>query len=272
MNPFAISAKNDPAGEAYCPLVSRFIHEMSESFGQAIDAKDQFTKNHSDEVAVVAHALALAMGCSAFEADVIHIAGHLHDIGKIGVPDCVLAKPGPLSWQEKTIVNKHPEIGAAILRPIKDMRKLGVPELILCHHERYDGSGYPRGLGGLSIPLGARIIAVADSLSAMLQARPYRQEEMPFDAACLELANNSGRQFDTRVVSALFSIKDTVCELITCTRMSDTVPYVAAGPQPCPMVTQGPGGGKSGAVAKAETLQPAWLDAVLSGCAAKDET
>lgn len=190
-----------------CPRISIVVHELSESLGLAIDAKSPFAKNHSDEVAVVAHSMALAMGLPPQAADLVHIAGHLHDIGKIGVPDAVLTKPGPLTREEWAQMRRHPEIGAAILRPVQTMREMGVPEIVHSHHERYDGQGYPRGLRNRAIPLGARLIAVADTLSAMLQHRPYRGAKK-FEEACAEIGKCSGTQFDPRVVEAFMSVRD----------------------------------------------------------------
>lgn len=181
--------------------VTSILHQFAESLGNAIDAKDQHTSMHSDEVARVSHALALAMGLPRREADIIHVAGHLHDIGKIGVPDQVLQKTGALDSSEWRAVRKHPEAGADILRPVASLERLGVVDMVLHHHERYDGKGYPHGLQGASIPLGARIISLADSLSAMLQNRPYRKA-MTFESACRELERCSGAQFDPIVVNA----------------------------------------------------------------------
>ena len=203
--------------EEYSPGVSAILHEMSESFGRAIDAKDPFTKNHSDEVAVVSQALALAMGISARMADVIHIAGHLHDIGKIGVPDYILTKSAPLADDEWRLIKRHPATGAAILTPVVAMARLGVPELVLCHHERFDGRGYPRKLSGAGIPLGARIITLADSLSAMLQERPYRKG-MRFEDACLEIERHAGDHFDPEVVSVFGTIHEPVRQMLQCVR------------------------------------------------------
>ncbi|QJB55511.1 HD-GYP domain-containing protein [Pseudodesulfovibrio sp. zrk46] len=182
-------------------FVTTILHQFAESLGNAIDAKDPHTSRHSDEVAQVAHTLALAMGLSPREADIIHVAGHLHDIGKIGVPDAVLQKQGPLSTKEWQAVRKHSEGGAAILRPVAALEKLGIVDMVLHHHERYDGKGYPKGLKGTEIPLGARIITLADALSAMLQNRPYRGA-MDFDVACKEIERCSGTHFDPRVVEA----------------------------------------------------------------------
>ena len=203
--------------EEYCPSVSELVHEMSESFGRIIDAKDPFTKNHSDEVAVVSQALALELKLFPQEADVIHIAAHLHDIGKIGVPDYILGKTSSLSEDEWLAVQKHPGLGADILAPVKAMTQMGIPELVLCHHERFDGRGYPRQLSGDEIPVGARIIALADSLSAMLQDRPYRAG-MDFDQACLEIERCAGTQFDPQVVSAFLRIRRPVRKMLLRTR------------------------------------------------------
>ena len=213
-----------------CPTTTDIVHEMSESFGRAIDAKDSFTKNHSDEVAVVSQALALELGLSPRAADIIHIAGHLHDIGKIGVPDSSLKKAGALSEDEWRLVRQHPATGAAILSPVKAMELMGVPELVLCHHERFDGRGYPHRLSGIDIPLGSRIIALADSLSAMLQSRPYRPG-MDFDKACREIAACSGTQFDPVVVSAFTAIRAEVFGLLQEVRTAPRSPL--AGPRPC---------------------------------------
>lgn len=200
-----------------CPdsthFVTTILHQFAESLGNAIDAKDPHTSMHSDEVAQVAHALALTMGLSPREADIIHVAGHLHDIGKIGVPDSVLGKEGPLTTTEWKAIRKHPEAGADILRPVASLNKLGIVDMVLHHHERYDGKGYPRGLKGAQIPLGARIIALADSLSAILQNRPYRKAR-DFDDAVSEIIRCSGSQFDPRVVEAFRKSADAIRGII----------------------------------------------------------
>ena len=200
--------KPAPCGPA-CSQVTGAIHELSESLGLAVDAKDPHTRRHSEEVAVTAHALALASGLGALQADAIHIAGHLHDIGKIGVPDTVLAKPGPLNSREWACILRHPEAGARILEPVKALRSLGVPDMVRHHHERYDGRGYPAGLRGREIPQGARIIALADSLSAMLQDRPYRRA-LDYDQACTEIEACVGAQFDPEAVEAFLGVKSRI--------------------------------------------------------------
>ena len=149
--------------------VTEIIHQLAESLGKAIDAKATYTLAHSEEVAVISQTLALSMGLGHQMADLIHVAGHLHDLGKIGVPDEILAKTSPLTPKEWLEIRKHPVIGADILAPIACLRECGIVDMVRAHHERFDGSGYPKGLTGGQIPLGARIITVADSLSAMLQ-------------------------------------------------------------------------------------------------------
>lgn len=185
------------------------LHQFAEALGNAVDARDAATFHHSEEVAVVSQMLARALGQSPDQAEMVHLAGHLHDIGKIGIPDVVLKKQGPLSPEEWDWMRHHPGIGAAIVNPVDAFRRHGIADMILCHHERFDGKGYPCRLIGANIPLGARIIAVADTLSALLQDRPYRQRT-DLAAACAEIRRCSGTQFDPLVVLALESIMDEV--------------------------------------------------------------
>ena len=198
--------------------VTEIIHQLAESLGKAIDAKDTYTLAHSEEVAVISQTLALSMGLGHQMADLIHVAGHLHDLGKIGVPDEILSKTSNLTPKEWLAIRKHPDIGADILAPIACLRECGIVDMVRAHHERFDGSGYPQGLAGGQIPLGARIIAVADSLSAMLQSRPYRAAKT-FDEACREIARGMGSQFDPKVVAAFASVKDRLRDLVAMLRM-----------------------------------------------------
>ena len=196
-------------------FVTTVLHQFAESLGTAIDAKDPYTSMHSEEVAEVSHALALTMGLSPREADIIHVAGHLHDIGKIGIPDAILRKKGALNTREWQAVRKHPELGANILKPVAALGSLGVVDMVLHHHERYDGKGYPDKLKGGQIPLGARIISLADSLSAMLQDRPYRLA-LDFDKVGNEIVRCSGTQFDPRVVDAFRKSAPTILKTLAC--------------------------------------------------------
>jgi HD-GYP domain-containing protein (c-di-GMP phosphodiesterase class II) len=182
------------------------LHQFAESLSNAIDAKDHCTRLHSQQVATLAHALALETGLAPDQAEAVHIAGHLHDIGKIGVPDNILKKAGPLTAEEWESVRRHPEIGAQIVRPVKALNgNSGIADMILHHHERWDGKGYPRGLAGTAIPLGARILAVADAFSAMVQDRPYRPG-MNFSAAIGELRRAAGSQLDPEVVASCLTV------------------------------------------------------------------
>lgn len=147
-------------------------HDLSESIVSALDARDTYTASHSNRVAEMVLVLAAALGLGPDETTLIHIAAHLHDIGKIAVSDAVLRKAGPLTADEWQEMRRHPVTGYNILRRVADFQDIAV--LVLHHHERWDGQGYPDGLSGADIPLGSRIIAVADSIDAMMSSRSYR--------------------------------------------------------------------------------------------------
>jgi putative nucleotidyltransferase with HDIG domain len=173
----------------------------------AIDAKDEYTCGHSDRVARMAVRLAEELGCDAAERNAIYLAGLLHDIGKIGIAQSVLRKPGKLSDEEFRHIKTHTEIGHRILR---DLKKLdNILPVILHHHEAWDGGGYPLHLQSEAIPLAARIIAVADSYDAMSSDRPYRPG-MPDEKIDEVLCNGAGRQWDPEVVAAFFRARDDI--------------------------------------------------------------
>jgi len=199
------------------------VHQLAESLGRAIDAKDSHTMAHSEEVAEVSKFLAAAMGLPRDEVACVHVAGHLHDIGKIGVPDAVLGKPGRLDPDEWRRMQAHPAIGADILEPLDCLARTGIVEMVRAHHERFDGAGYPAGLKGREIPFGARVISVADSLSAMLQTRPYRPA-MGFAEARVEIARCAGNQFDPDVVDAFLTVAGDVRQLLCSCRGGVMVP------------------------------------------------
>lgn len=167
----------------------------------AIDAKDQYTCGHSDRVATFGRRLGRQLGLSHVDCEQLYMTGLLHDIGKIGVPDEVLRKPGRLTEEEFAQIKRHPEIGHMILKNLTPLA-YALPG-VLHHHEAMDGSGYPLGLKGDEIPLFARILAVADSYDAMTSDRPYRAG-MPTEKAEAILRDCAGRQWDTRVVRAFF--------------------------------------------------------------------
>ncbi|MBN2407673.1 MAG: GAF domain-containing protein [Elusimicrobia bacterium] len=176
-----------------------------ETLAKAIDAKDPTTRGHTDRVTKYAVEIAQEMNLPEKLIRNIKFASLIHDIGKIGVKDDVLLKPGKLTESEYEDIKKHPLIGEQILAPVEFLTN--VAPLVLYHHERYDGNGYLEGLKGEEIPIGARIINVADSFEAMISDRPY-SKEMSREAAVKELKDESGKQFDPKVVEAFLRILD----------------------------------------------------------------
>jgi putative nucleotidyltransferase with HDIG domain len=175
------------------------------AFVTALEVRDLYTRKHSTRVAKYADMIADKMGCSEEEMDIINFAGSLHDIGKIGIRDDILLKPSRLTDEEYEKIKEHPVIGADIIS------KLGLwdreMEIIRHHHERYDGKGYPDGIGGKDIPKLARILCVADSFDAMASDRAYRKK-MDKKKVLGIIKENSGTQFDPDVVEAFLSIAD----------------------------------------------------------------
>jgi putative nucleotidyltransferase with HDIG domain len=186
----------------YTNLESTFLGTIS-ALAAAVDAKDPYTFGHSSEVTIHAVKISEELGLDADDVQMIRIAATLHDIGKIGIDGAILLKPGKLTDEEREIINRHPAIGADILAPLDFLRE-AVP-LVLFHHERYGGGGYPSGISGEAIPFGARIISVADSFNAMVSDRPYR-EGLSLEAAMRELRENSGSQFDPVCVDAFLKL------------------------------------------------------------------
>ena len=176
-----------------------------EALASALDTRDTETLGHSLRVASYTVAVARRMGVGEPDLTDIYRGALLHDVGKIGVPDAILRKPGKLTPEEWVEMRRHPEIGHRILQGIKFLE--GAREIVLSHQETYDGSGYPRGLKGKEIPLGARIFAVVDTLDAMTSDRPYRKA-LPYEAARAEILKYSGTQFDPDVVQAFLDIRD----------------------------------------------------------------
>ena len=187
-----------------------FLRGVVRALTSAIDAKDPYTCGHSDRVARVALRLAEEMGCDKETLNTIYLSGLLHDIGKIGIDDNVLRKPGKLTDIEYEHIKLHSEIGYRIL---KDLRQLDeVLPVVLHHHEQWDGRGYPHKLSGDNIPLMARIVAVADSFDAMGSDRPYRQG-MPDAKLEQVLREGAGKQWDPNVVDAFFRARDEIREI-----------------------------------------------------------
>jgi cyclic di-GMP phosphodiesterase len=170
-----------------------------EALGSALDTRDVGTESHSRRV----HGYALATASEhGVTGDDMRDLGHgvlLHDIGKIGIPDAILLKPGPLTPDEWKVMRTHPEIGKRLIEKIPFLR--GAVPIVYCHHEKWDGSGYPRGLKAERIPLGARIFSVVDAFDAMTFDRPY-SKAISFDAALAEIKRCAGTHFDPAVVKS----------------------------------------------------------------------
>jgi putative two-component system response regulator len=188
------------------------------ALANAVDAKDPATEHHCGRVAERAIRLARLAGLSQEEVEAVGYGAVLHDVGKIGIRESVLTKPGVLTDEERVEMQRHPIIGADILQPLR----LGaiVSPIVRGHHERWDGAGYPDGLRGEAIPIGARIVGIVDAHDAMTNDRPYRQA-MSADEAVEELRRNRGVQFDPELVDVYFRHLDEVAEA----RASEEDPY-----------------------------------------------
>jgi len=187
-------------------LLSQSVYENIQStlntLVAVIGARDHYTLSHSMRVTEYALQIGQARGCCKEELDILNFAGHLHDIGKIGISDVILLKPGRLTDQEQQQIRQHPVIGEHILKPLGYLPR--ERDVIRYHHERWDGSGYPDGLQGNDIPLLSRILTVADAFDAMTTDRPYRGA-MPYRAAISEMLQENS-QFDTEIVSLFAEI------------------------------------------------------------------
>nr|WP_179393688.1 HD-GYP domain-containing protein [Carboxydothermus ferrireducens] len=169
----------------------------------ALEAKDPYTKGHSERVSELAVEIAREMGMKPDELENIRFMALLHDVGKIGILDTVLNKKGTLDPEEKELIQEHPVLGAKIVEEIPFLKQYA--GMVRHHHERFDGTGYPDKVSGEKIPLGARIIAVADTYDAMTSDRPYRAA-LTKEQAMSELERNAGQQHDPRVVNALLKV------------------------------------------------------------------
>jgi putative nucleotidyltransferase with HDIG domain len=169
----------------------------------ALDMRDHETLGHSDRVSIISYKIAKKMGLEGEALKQVKWGALLHDIGKIGVPDYILNKPGKLTKQEWEIMRRHPSIGYSTLKDIKFLSP--AMDIVYCHHERFDGRGYPNGLSQENIPLSARIFALADTFDAMTNNRPYRKA-LSKKQAIDEILSQSGKQFDPKVVLAFEKI------------------------------------------------------------------
>jgi len=189
--------------------INRFDEQRAMSMGvlkaltSSIDAKDPYTRGHSERVAQLSHAISIQLGFTPDKAERVRIAGLVHDVGKIGVPEGILLKQGRLTDDEFGAIKKHPEIGHRILRDIIGMDDV-LPG-VLYHHERYDGKGYPRGIAGQNIPLVARIICLADTFDAMSSTRSYRAA-LSREQVLEEIRRCSNAQFDPKLVEAFLRV------------------------------------------------------------------
>ncbi|MBS1799494.1 MAG: response regulator [Acidobacteria bacterium] len=176
-----------------------------EAMGDALDLRDEETEGHSRRVTAYTVALARSAGVDGDHLRIIARGAFLHDIGKIATPDAILLKPGRLNAEEMVIMREHCQSGYDMVRKIPFLREAA--EIVYAHQERFDGSGYPRGLKGEEIPLGARIFAIADALDAITSDRPYRKGAS-YDVARSEIIRCSGTQFDPEIVRIFQEIKD----------------------------------------------------------------
>ncbi|WP_158942939.1 HD domain-containing phosphohydrolase [Granulicella sp. S190] len=174
-----------------------------EAMGDALDLRDQETEGHSRRVTAYTNALAQAMGLDSEQLRIISRGAFLHDIGKIATPDAILLKPGRLTPEETAIMKQHCERGYRMVRKIPFLRDAA--EIVYAHQEQFDGSGYPRGLQGDEIPLGARVFAIADTLDAMTSDRPYRRGTT-FTKAIEEITQRAGTQFDPQIVEVFLAL------------------------------------------------------------------
>lgn len=200
---FAIQAGIGMENAILFDIIQQSYLNAIRSLINSLEARDRYTKGHSEQVAYYALLIGKKMGLKSNELEILRNASYLHDLGKVGIKDNILLKPGPLTEIEKEIIRKHPLITVQILEPLNVKKE--EMEACLYHHERVNGKGYPTGLKGEEIPFLARILAVADAYSAMISERPYRKS-LTKQEAIEELRRYSGEQFDSKIVEVLVEI------------------------------------------------------------------
>jgi putative nucleotidyltransferase with HDIG domain len=203
-----VSARTGMLNQAIADL-ERSYDITLEALGDALDLKDAETEGHSKRVTAFTIALARGAGVPPQQIRIVARGAFLHDIGKMAIPDAILLKPSKLQVDEQKVMREHCARGYQMLRKIPFLQDAA--EIVYSHQEHYDGSGYPRGLRGDQIPLGARIFAVADTLDAITSDRPYRKATS-FSAARLEIKRCAGTQFDPKVVEVYLSLPDQLWE------------------------------------------------------------
>ncbi len=208
--------------------IERSYEDTLQALGTAIDLRDNETAGHSQRVCRYSLEIARAMGWSEKQLENLARGAYLHDIGKLGIPDGILLKPGPLTEEERKFMQQHVQIGFDVVKDIPFLADAA--EIILMHHERYDGGGYPRGLKGKEILVGARIFAVADTLDAITSDRPYRRASS-FESAFETIRRVSGSQFDPQIVDVFLSIPEDIWPTIARNQRSalQTIPISATG-------------------------------------------
>jgi len=197
---------------AYARYVeTRELFEQTiEALSKAVDARDPYTRNHSSRVSHIGEAMCRVMRLAEDEIEKIKWAGLLHDIGKIGIRDNILLKEGPLDKRERVLMNQHPTIGAEIVAPATQLSEEA--PLIKAHHEWFNGSGYPDGIEALDIPLGSRILTIADAYEAMTSSRPYRKTPLTHEQAVDQLVKFTGIQFDPEIVPILLNLDRSILD------------------------------------------------------------
>ena len=187
------------------------IHELTEAIVVILNARDPYTFEHSWRVSALAEKIASCMNIAPQWEEVIHVAAHLHDIGKIGVPDFILNKPEKLTSDEYEMVKEHSEIGYKIISSLPQLNEIAL--YVRHHHERWDGQGYPCGLKEKEIPLGARIIAVADTFDAITSSRPYR-DSRDYNYAFAEIAKSREIQLCPEVTDIFIELRNEIPAII----------------------------------------------------------
>ena len=206
--------------------IERGYEDTLGALGAAIDLRDSETAGHSQRVCCYSVEIARAMSCPEPQLRTIARGACLHDIGKLAIPDGILLKPGPLTVEERMIMQTHVTIGYDLIKRISFLDDSA--EIVLSHHERHDGSGYPHGLTAEQAPLGARIFSVADTVDAMTSNRPYRAA-LPFLAACEEIQRHAGRKYDPQVAKTFLGISPATWEALLKRTSRDS--YLLTAPQ-----------------------------------------
>ncbi|WP_052144698.1 HD-GYP domain-containing protein [Halalkalibacter okhensis] len=188
----------------YAQKVKHSYIELTSALANALDSRDAYTWHHSENVSKYSLKIAKKMNLPNDICDNIRVGSLLHDIGKIGIPENILTKPGKLTVEEYDLIKSHPKIGYDMIKHVSSFHKSGVLDIVLYHHERFDGRGYPNGLVGHDIPLVARIVAIADTFDAMTSKRIYRKD-FDINHTLAEIQKNKGTQFDPEIVEIFLS-------------------------------------------------------------------